>query len=112
MALPGDDYDDDGSDGGREGTDASDPESLLMRKEEEDDDDRKTVRRNAGVFNRIDAILKGHPPAERKLFWMVFVEGWSIARAAARVGVSGNVEQKFQAMLATVRKEMGMEEEE
>ncbi|MBM4354581.1 MAG: hypothetical protein FJ109_12465 [Deltaproteobacteria bacterium] len=87
---------------------SDDPESLLMRREQEDEEElEETASDRTGVLERLDAILATHSKAERRLFWLVFVEGMSIAQAAREAGTGGNVYEKFSRMMEAVRAHLG-----
>jgi DNA-directed RNA polymerase specialized sigma24 family protein len=89
---------------------SDDPESLLLRREQEDEEEEETRERDrarAGVLDRLDMILAMHSQADRRLFWLVFVEGMSIAQAAREAGTSGNVYEKFNRMMDAVRSHLG-----
>jgi len=88
---------------------SDDPESLLLRREQEDEEEeeREVARGRAGVLEHLDAILSTHSKAERRLFWLVFVEGMSVAQAAREAGAGGNVYEKFNKMMAAVRTHLG-----
>jgi DNA-directed RNA polymerase specialized sigma24 family protein len=93
----------------REDIDWGDPEARMLRLEDEDDDEEENteVGGRLGVFHRLDELLAEYTPEERRLFFLVFVEGVSIAAASREAGVTGNVHVKFKKMLETVREELG-----
>ncbi len=84
--------------------DWSDPEARLLRLEAEEIEEEEEARKAAplGIFERLDELLVDYSPQERRLFWLVFVDGVSIAAAGREAGVQGNVHVKFKKMLGTV----------
>ncbi len=84
--------------------DWSDPEARLLRLEAEEIEAEEEVRKapQLGIFERLDELLADYTSEERRLFWLVFVDGVSIAAAGREAGVPGNVHVKFKKMLGTV----------
>ena len=84
----------------------ADPEARLMALEEAKSDPESAKAQvgdeEQGIFQRLDELLCEFTAEERKLFWLVFVEGTSIAAAGREAGVGGNVHAKFKKMLDTV----------
>ncbi len=108
MAALDDDFEDRTRDDDDAPDSSDDPESLLIRREQEDEEEKdEGDRGRAGVLARLDTILATHSKAERRLFWLVFVEGMSIAQAAREAGTSGNVYEKFNKMMEAVRSHLG-----
>lgn len=88
--------------------DWSDPEKRLLRQEEQEEiEDEEAGGPGMGIFQRLDEVLVDFSPSERKVFWLVFVDGMSVAAAAREAGISGNVHTKFKKMLAAAKDVLG-----
>jgi len=84
-----------------------DPEAHLMRLEKEEEAHAESPPQSPGALERLDELLADFRTAERRMFWLVFVEGSSVAAAGREAGVPGNVHAKFRKMMAAMRARMG-----
>ena len=80
-----------------------DPEAQLLGMEDEDDEPTVDESGQLGILQRLDELLSGYTVEERKMFWLIFVDGLSITAAGREAGVGGDVHGKFKKMMSTVR---------
>lgn len=88
--------------------DWDDPEAQLLRSEEpeEEEEEEEEASTDTGVFDRLDELLADFTSQERRLFWLVFVDGTSLAAAAREAGVGGNIYVKFDKMMTAMKKQL------
>jgi hypothetical protein len=83
-----------------------DPEKQMLRMEDEDEEPTVDESGQLGILQRLDEILAGYTGPERKMFWLIFVDGLSIAAAGRETAVGGDVHSKFKKMMETVKEHM------
>lgn len=88
--------------------DWDDPEAQLLRSEEpeEEEEEEEETSKDSGVFQRLDELLADFTSQERRMFWLVFVDGTSLAAAARAAEVGGNIYAKFDKMMNAMKNQL------